>query len=133
MSLFVDTSAFLTILDADDPNNAAATAVWTDSISGGETLLTTNYVILETVSVLHRRHGVSAVRWFVDEMLPVVRIEWVDQSAHSIAIKTVLAGSRNGPSVVDCVSFETIQRLNVTSVLAYDGHFENRGFVLAGQ
>jgi uncharacterized protein len=133
VSVFVDTSAFLTILDADDPNNAFATEAWVQSVKGDETLITTNYVVVETISVLHRRHGLPAVRWFVDDILPVIHIDWVLQAAHDSAANALLAGSRNGPSLVDCASFEAIDRLGVTSVLAYDRHFDDRGFVLVGR
>lgn len=132
MTTFIDTSAFLTILDADDLNNQAAKAVWAERISSGDILVTTNYVVLETTAVLHRRHGLPAVRWFVDDMLPVVHVEWVDQSMHADAMKSLLAGSRKSPSLVDCVSFEAISRLKIADVFAYDKHFEDRGFNLVG-
>ena len=133
MSIFIDTSAFLTILDADDPNNPAAVSVWSEKINTEEQMITTNYVVVETVSVLHRRHGISAVRLFVDDMLPVVYVEWIGMETHTTALKSVLAGSRSGPSLVDCVSFEVIDKLNIDEVLAYDRHFEERGFRLIGR
>lgn len=133
MSVFVDTSAFLTILDADDPNNNSAMSAWTEKINAGEALLTTNYVVVETVAVLHRRHGQTAVRWFVEDMLPVVYIEWVSPETHSVALRSVLAGSRSGPSLVDCVSFEIVDKDKIDEVFAYDKHFEERGFKLIGK
>ena len=133
MSVFIDTSAFLTILDADDANNRVAVLAWTDKVNAGDVLETTNYVVVETVAVLHRRHGLSAVRWFVEDMLPVVRVEWVSPETHSVALRSVLAGSRSSPSLVDCVSFETIEKHCIDEVFAYDKHFEQRGFEIIGQ
>jgi len=133
VSVFIDTSAFLTILDADDPNNRAAAAAWGAKIDAGELLITTNYVVVETIAVVHRRHGLAPVRWFVEDMLPVVCVQWTSPEIHAGATKSLLAGSRTGPSLVDCASFAVIDELNVRQVLAYDRHFENRGFELIGR
>ena len=133
MSTFIDTSAFMAILDADDPNHESAKRVWIDLVSRKEPMLTSSYVVVETASILHSRHGVSAVRWLQSDMLPVVHIEWVDKPLHEAGMSAVLAGTRHGPSLVDCISFEIIARRDIVSVLAYDRHFDDRGLgLLAG-
>jgi len=132
VSTYVDTSAFLTILDADDRNHEAAKRTWADLVGRKESMITSSYVVVETASVLHRRHGLSAVRWFQSDMLPVVHVEWVDKPLHEIGMSAVLAGTRHGPSLVDCISFEIISRRAISSVFAYDRHFNDRGLGLVG-
>lgn len=133
MSVYIDTSAFLTILDADDPNHTAARGAWIELVERGELVITSNYAVVETVAVLHSRVGMDAVRWLQDEVLPVVNVEWVDRQIHASAMSAVISGSRRGPSLVDCVSFEIIRSRSLANVFAYDKHFENRGFNLIGQ
>ena len=133
MSVYIDTSAFLTILDADDPNHEAARAAWAELVERGEALITCNYVVVETASLLHARVGVDAVRWLQDDILAVVEVEWVDKPTHASAMSAVISGSRRGPSLVDCAGFEIIRSHSLTDVFAYDRHFENRGFSLIGQ
>ena len=133
LSTYIDTSAFLTILDADDPNHEIARRVWTDLVECEEALITSNYVVVETAALLHRRVGLEAVRWLQDDILAVINVEWVDKPAHDSAMGAHLSGSRRGPSLVDCIGFEIIRSRSVSSVLAYDKHFRNRGFTLIGQ
>lgn len=133
MSTYIDTSAFLAVSNANDPQHTSAAALWNNLLRNGESVVTSNYVAVETITLLHRRHGLPAVRRFVDDLLPVVLIEWVDPSVHVAALSAVLASSsRRGPSLVDCGSFEVIRRSGIDHVFAYDQHFRDRGFALVG-
>ena len=133
MSVYIDTSAFLTILDADDTNHAVARRVWAELVERSEAMITSNYVVVETAALLHSRVGVDAVRWLQDDILAVVEVEWVDKPMHASAMSAVISGARRGPSLVDCVGFEIIRLRSLAGVFAYDRHFENRGFSLIGQ
>ena len=55
MTVFVDTSAFYAVLDRDDANHAAAEEAWRALLGEPATLLTTNYVLVETAALLQRR------------------------------------------------------------------------------
>jgi len=55
MSLFADTSGLYAILDRNDANHLKAKAVWAHWLSNREALLTNNYVLLETASLLQNR------------------------------------------------------------------------------
>ncbi len=90
--------------------------------------LTTNYVVVETVALLHNRFGIAAVRTFADELLPIADIIWVTPAVHSLAINSVTAGGRRGPSMVDCVSFEVMRQHGITEALAFDRHFTESGY-----
>lgn len=130
MTVFGDTSALLAILHDQDLNHAAAAAAWRSILESGDQLLTTNYVIVETVSLLHRRFGVRVARRFVEDVLPLFEVVWIEPEVHAAALRAALAGSRDGPSFVDCVSFEVIGRRGADRVLAYDRHFEQQGYDL---
>jgi predicted nucleic acid-binding protein len=128
VSVFVDTSAFLAILDADDAHQEQANALWVRLVEEEASIHTTNYVVVETIALLHHRFGVTAVRRFQEDLLPVVSVVWIDEATHVAAVGALVAGGRKGPSLVDCVSFDVISRLGIRSVLAYDRHFRERGF-----
>lgn len=134
MSVFIDTSAILAILDSVDHRHEAASAAWTELMNSEEEILTSNYVLVETTALLHNRFGVVAVRRFSENMVPALTVEWVDEQLNSTATSAVTAASsNNAPSLVDCVSFEVIRRRGIDRVFAYDRHFEERGYELIGR
>jgi predicted nucleic acid-binding protein len=128
MTCFVDTSAFYAVLDADDRNHSNAKTEWEALVRVGEPLVTTNYVLVETFALLQHRIGMDAVRVFQEDIFPVLRVEWIDESAHVGGITGVLAGQRRGVSLVDNVSFFTMRRLGIRDAFAFDQHFSEHGF-----
>jgi len=128
MSTFVDTSAFLIVLDKADPDHAGAVQIWNQLLEQDEVLISTNYVVVETVSLLQRRFGVAMVRDFESRIVPILLIEWIDQKTHADALFAVFAANRRSLSLVDCVSFAVMRRRAISTVFAFDGHFEEQGF-----
>jgi predicted nucleic acid-binding protein len=128
MSVFVDTSAFFAVLDADDGNHDAARQVWEDLLTQEVVLVCSNYVLVETLALVQRRLGIPAVRTFQEDIMPVLNVEWIDESIHQVGIAGVLAAARSELSPVDCVSFEIMRRLGIKAAFVFDHHFEEQGF-----
>lgn len=128
MSVFVDTSALLAVLDADEERHGAASTHWQGLLEADEPLLTTSYIVVETFAVVQRRLGLDAVRSLASDLLPLVEIEWVGAEAHAAAVAALLVANRRGLSLVDCVSFETMRRRGLTRAFAFDEHFDEQGF-----
>lgn len=128
MSVFVDTSALLAVLDADDRNHKSAKETWKDLISRVELLVCTNYVLIETFALVQHRLGMGAVRTFQDDICPVLIVEWVDESTHRAGVTGVLTALRKNLSLVDCVSFDVMRRLGIKSAFVFDPHFKEQGF-----
>ena len=134
MSVYIDTSAFYAIVDTTDANHRPAVQVWQSLLRDGEALVTSLYVVTETVALLHHRFGTDVVSRFVQDDLPVVSVHWIDQATHSAALGAMLATpGRSGPSLTDCASFEIIRGSRIDRVFAYDRHFRSRGFDLVGE
>lgn len=64
MNVFVDTSAFLAMLDADDAYHEQAREAWIDLIKQEETLVCSNYVLVESFALVQNRLGMAAVSVF---------------------------------------------------------------------
>jgi len=128
VNLYVDTSAFYAILDADDDRHPAAQDAWKDLLGSRTSLLASNYVILETVALLQGRIGLEAVRTFTADILPIVTVSWVEEVVHRSAHHALLVSGRRQVSLVDCVSFEVMRRLDLDSVFCFDPHFAEQGF-----
>lgn len=91
--------------------------------------MTTNYVLVETCALARKRLGMTAIKVFQKDIVPVLRIEWIDKAVHYDAMGIMLAAVRKKQSLVDCVSFETMRLLGVTTVFTLDKHFKEQGFI----
>jgi len=109
MSVFVDTSALLAMLDRREQNHLAAKAAWEDLISRDEDLVCTNYVLVETFALAQSRLGMEAVRVFQDDVAPLLRVEWVDAQSHASSVAALLTAARRQLSLVDCASFDAMR------------------------
>lgn len=132
MTTFVDTSAFYALLDADDQNHVRARSVWPRLLEQAGRLFCSNYVVVETIALLQHRLGLEAVRAFVEELLPVVQVEWVQHADHVAALSLLLSTGRRQVSFVDCTSFVVVRRLGIQEVFCYDAHFVQFGFRVIG-
>jgi predicted nucleic acid-binding protein len=130
MSAFVDTSAFIALLVAEDENHARAARTWSSLIESNESLVTSNYIVVETCALLQRRIGMTALKKFLEDVLPIVLIEWVDMPMHDAGINGLMLSGRNGPNIVDCISFAIMRKLAITQAFTLDGHFSAVGFTV---
>lgn len=130
MTTFVDTSALLALLDADEEHHADAVRSWRRLAEIEAALTTSNYVVLETMAVAQRRLGVGAVRAFISEVVPLLDVVFVDEAIHGAGVTALLVAARRDLSLVDCTSFEIIRRQSVEHAFAYDRHFAEQGLRL---
>ena len=128
MSVFVDTSAFLAVLDADDERHKQASNIWEHIIGNDERLICSNYVLVETFALVQNRLGMEAVRAFQEDVCPMLKIEWINEAYHRAGVASLLAASRRKLSLVDCTSFELMRGLGLTRVFCFDSHFREQGF-----
>jgi uncharacterized protein len=128
MSVFVDTSAFYALLDADDENYGPSAGAWREMMASDEQVVTTNYVLVETLALLQSRLGLRAVRKFQEDVVPVLHVEFVTPEMHRLGIVALLAASRRSLSLVDCVSFEVMRESGMKSAFTFDSHFREYGF-----
>jgi predicted nucleic acid-binding protein len=68
------------------------------------------------------------VRRFVDEVLPLVDIEWVTPDLHRDALEAVLVAGRRKVSLVDWTSFLVMRRRGISTAFALDSDFAAEGF-----
>jgi predicted nucleic acid-binding protein len=129
MRAFIDTSAFLSILDRSDPNHEQAGKIWLYLLErDNTTLYCTNYVLLESTALIQNRLGLSFVKMFQANVVPILTVKWVDETLHQKGMLAVLIANRRQLSLVDCVSFATMRELSIEHYFAFDEHFAEQGF-----
>ena len=121
MTLFVDTSALLAFLDADQPRHGDAVEAWRQAIDDRERLVTSNYVLVEVFALVQRRLGVDALRALAGDFLPLMEPLWVDPDLHAAATAALFTAGRRRLSLVDCTSFELMRRHGITRPRALPG------------
>ncbi len=128
--VFVDTSAILALLVADDPNHAAANRAFARARRGDAEFVTTSYVLVETFALLGRRLGQAAAQRFRKELAPLFSVRWVDEPLHEEGLDLLEKDERRNLSLVDAVSFAAARERGLDVVFAFDQHFVEAGFRL---
>jgi uncharacterized protein len=126
MRFFIDTSAFLAILNASDQFHLSAKKTWQEILTSDTTIYSSNYIILETIALLQHRFGLEAVRLFEGDVLPVIEIVWIDKTTHEKGMLALLTANRRDLSLVDCTSFEIIRQSGLEKAFTYDPHFREQ-------
>ena len=128
MRAFVDTSALLAVLDADDQNHGRAKIAWEGLIADEVDLICTSTVLVETFALLQSRLGLAAVRAFQATVVPLLQVAWIEAQSHQRSVSALLIAGRRQLSLVDCASFDAMRTSGLTTVFAFDHHFTEQGF-----
>lgn len=127
MSLFVDSSGFLALLDRDDPAHTGVLAAF--GAGRTEALRTHAYVVVETLAVARRRFGAGAAALLIDDVLPAVEVVAVDAGLHEEAIRDFRRAVESAVSLVDRTSFAFMRREGIDEAIALDVDFRTAGFI----
>ena len=128
--IFVDTSAFYALLDRSDRYHKEASALWPDLLDKNVTLVTSNYVVSETIALLQKKIGFEAANVWYRDILGVLDICWIDEDTHQRAYELWLNLGRRKLSLVDCVSFITMHHHKIEKAFCFKSHFTDHGFEL---
>ena len=128
--IYVDTSAFYALIDRSDRYHNHASNLWPDLLNDDVTLITSNYVVWETMSLLQKRIGFEAASLWYKDILSVLDVLWVDARIHQRAYQLWLNLGRRRLSLVDCVSFVTMHQYEIEKAFCFKPHFMDHGFTL---
>ncbi len=131
MIVFADTSALFALLVRDDDMYARAEANFAYFGDRQARLLTSSFVLVETIALLQRRVGLDAVRDFNSKIIPLLEVVWVDADWHNKAMNRLLTQKGKDLSLVDCMSFEIMEAHEIMEAFTFDRHFEEKGFKIA--
>lgn len=130
--LFVDTAGWMMLADARDPHHARARKARDDWLEGGGHLLSTDFVMDETLTLIRVRLGIdSAERWW-DQVAGsrCLHWEWVDSDRAEKARHWFFGWRDKAFSYTDCTSFVVMRERRVRQALTSDHHFAQAGFQL---
>lgn len=128
MTVFVDSSAILALLNEADRYHELSIVQWRQLTTSPAPLVSNNYVLLETTALMQHRFGLAAVRDLQETFLPLIAVVWVDEKSHGQALAALFAARRRRLSLVDCSAMITMQSLGLKRIFTFDRHFVDYGF-----
>jgi uncharacterized protein len=131
MIVFADTSALFALLVHDDFMYVRAKANFQYFVQNNARLLTSSYVLLETLTLLQRRVSLEAVWDFNRKILPLLDVVWADEGWYGRALQRLQVERDRNLSLTDCLSFEIMESREIKTAYTFDRHFTERGFEMA--
>ena len=128
--LFADTAGWMACVDTADPDHEAARSARDDWLELGGLLLTTDYVIDETLTLLRLRLGLEAAEdwWHAVAASRRVLRELIHEERAERARAIFFRYRGKDFSFTDCTSFAVMRELRLREALTTDKHFRQAGF-----
>ena len=127
MIALVDTSAYYALAAVDDAEHSSATHALKQLVSQRAELLTTSYVVSETVALVQARLGLAPLALFRDMLCATTSIIWIDEALHEAAWDELERLGRRDVSLVDCSLAVAGREAGIEYVFAFDPHMELLG------
>lgn len=128
--VFLDSGYLIALEVADDQHHEEAMRHWSAFVQPKVSLVTTSSVLDEVVTGFMKRGKHAKAVEVAERMLssPMVEVVYVDDELFGAALDYLKRRPDKKYSFTDCVSFVTMQRLEIRAALAFDHHFEQAGF-----
>jgi uncharacterized protein len=129
--VFVDSSGWYAMIDADDRHHPAAVRQIRRLTQRRRLLISTNHVIGETYTLLRKRLGFRLAQAFLQYVRtdPSIQRMFVPEEWENEAERLLAQYGDQVFSYVDAVSFVTMRRLRIQEALAFDHDFLIAGFI----
>lgn len=130
-TLFVDTSAWVALFDRTDKYHAVASEAFSSLRSSQLLLVTSDYVIDETLTLLRYRcnHAVAVAfgKWV--QTSEIVEIAPINPDLWQAAWRLFEQYDDKAWAFTDCTSFALMRQAELTDAFAFDHHFKQAGFL----
>lgn len=131
--VFVDTWAWFALVDQGDSSHDRVTVEIESLLKNSCKLVTTNYVLHESLTLIrYKINHISSVKFWdlilrfeKTKLLQIIRVA---QSQEQKALSIFRSYHDQKFSVVDCCSFVVMQELKISEVISNDKHFSVMGF-----
>lgn len=127
--VFVDTSAFLAIENRRDKYHKQAVALRDSLLKAGKILITSDYVLDESYTVIRFRAGHHIAIQFGQAVRGsrLLRVEYITPERIEKAWDLFKTFSDHEFSFTDCTSFILMEHLQIKTAFTFDTHFKEYG------
>jgi predicted nucleic acid-binding protein len=129
-AVFVDTGGWMACADRNDPAHLACTAARDATLEAGRILITTDFVVDETLTLIRFRLGLAAANAWWQQIDGSARLRWerVENDRFERARNLFFQYRDKDLSFTDCTSVAVMRELRLTTVITTDVHFRQVGF-----
>lgn len=133
--VFIDSGAWIALLDRRDQSHAAARDYHRSIVDRGRLLVTTNYVISESATRLRYDAGLEVALLLREAIRRMVagrelRVAWIDPRLEREAWDLMAKYADVRLSLTDATSAVVARRAKITEVFGFDADFRALGFEL---
>lgn len=131
-TVFVDAFAWIASINKNDNYHEISLSILENLIKEKTKLITTNYVLIETINALSNTGFRKSVIEFINKIensqsVSIVKItDEIYNNAWNIYKKRLDKDWR----ITDCTSFEVMHRFKINKAFTNDNHFEQAGYYL---
>jgi uncharacterized protein len=130
LNLFVDTWGWVTLADHDQPRHAAAAKFFDDRSRAPGRIVTSNFVLDESFTMLFARRPFALASRFCSSLMasPRLTVEFVNHDRFNAAFKFRLKlADKPRISFTDITSMIIMRELGILDVMTDDDHFQHVG------
>jgi predicted nucleic acid-binding protein len=129
-AVFVDTGGWMACADQADPAHSGCTAARDATLEAGRILITTDFVVDETLTLIRFRLGLAAADAWWRQIDGSTRLRWerVENDRFERARQLFFQYRDKDLSFTDCTSIAVMRELRLGTVITTDGHFRQVGF-----
>jgi predicted nucleic acid-binding protein len=126
---FVDPGGWMACADRSDPAHVACTAARDATLEAGRLLITTDFVVDETLTLIRFRLGLAAANAWWEQIDGSARLRWerVENDRFERARHLFFQYRDRDLSFTDCTSFAVMRELRLTTVITTMGTFARSG------
>jgi uncharacterized protein len=131
-NVFIDTSAWLAVIDKNETRHLQAAGIYRGLLSGGVILITTGYILAEMHILLRRRINAEVAADFLQKVneSPRIQIEFPGSEIEQAAKQILVRFQDQDFSLTDAISFALMKEKGLNEAFSFDQHFSIAGFTL---
>jgi predicted nucleic acid-binding protein len=131
-AVFVDSFAWIAAINKSDNYHEISLRILEELLNRQAKLVTTNYVVVETINALSKVEFRRTVIEFIDKLgkSPRVQIVKITDEIYNNAWTLYQQRMDKDWGITDCTSFEVMRMFNIERAFTSDKHFEQAGYSL---